>query len=38
MLYEELAWHKAVLPDGDDAGVVNGVAQFRQCHVKFVHS
>jgi len=37
VLSEEISRHKSVLPDGDDAAVVDGKAQLRQCHVQLVH-
>ena len=34
---EELARYEAVLPDGDDTAVVDGVAQLCEGHVQLVH-
>jgi len=38
MLCEELSWNKAMLPDINCAAVVDGKAQFSECHVQLIHS
>lgn len=38
MLCEELSWYKAMLPDINCTAVVDGKAEFSQCHVQFIHS
>ena len=38
VLSEELSRHKAVLPNRDDATVVDSIAQFGKGHVQLIHS